>query len=188
MQQLTKKERQLTRKYIANKSSDLPFYKCYASADWFSGHELVSVYVSKKMHSGKICCCVYLIDKGCLGLKSTLYFINMDANEYEDFVDENFMREGREYEQINEETAHNLIFGGIDHAASCGFDPMDKDWAITQRFLDEDLITDGIDEIEFGKDGKPIYLTGPYDDIKKNLRVLTNNLGEDGFTYVAPPF
>lgn len=188
MRQLTKKEAQLARKYISSKSKKLPFYKCYASANWFSGHELVSVYVSKVMPSGKICFCVYLIDKGCLGLKNTLFSINYEKDEFQEFVEDNFDREEREYEEISPEEAHNIIFGGVDYALSCGFDPLDKDWTFTERFLDEDLITDGIDEIEFGKDGMPFYASGPYDNVKKNIATLTKNFGADGFHYIASPF
>ena len=41
----------------------------------------------------------------------------------------------------------------------------------------------------FGKDGKPLYIAGPHDTparIRKILRTLIDNVGEDNFDYVLP--
>ena len=183
-----KQETQLAKKYVATKAQNLPFHKCFANENWFDSHDLTSVYVSKVMPSGKICFCMYLIDKGCLGLKSTILYINAEPGDFEEFVDQGYQREGRDYVEITPSQAHNIIFGGIDYAEECGFAPMDKDWRITERFLNEDLITDEIDDIEFGKDGKPFYLSGPYDNVSKVLSTLRKNFGEDGFFYTPPLF
>lgn len=185
MHQRTQKEYQLTKKYVVNKTQNLPFYKCFANDDWFDSHALTSVYVSKVMPSGKICFCIYLIDKGCLGLKSTAFFMNLEKEAYEEWVDDGYAREERGYVEITPENAHNIIFGGIDYATECGFEPIDKDWRITERFLDEDLITDEIDEIEFGSEGKPFYVSGPYDNVNKIINTLRKNFGEDGFHYIS---
>ncbi len=188
MQQRTKQEMQLAKKYVTSKAQNLPFHKCFTNDNWFNSHDLTSIYVSRVMPSGKICFCMYLIDKGCLGLKSTAFFINAEPDEYEDLVAQGYQREGRDYVEITPSQAHNIIFGGIDYAEECGFTPMDKDWRITERFLDEDLITDEIDDIEFGRDGMPFYMSGPYDNVSKILGTLRRNFGEDGFQYTEAPF
>lgn len=185
MRQRTKQEVQLAKKYVATKAQNLPFYTCYTNDDWHDSHQLTQVYVSREMPSGKICFCMYLIDKGCLGLKSTSFFINFEKDEYEDFAYSRFSSTGQPFVEITPATAHNIIFGGIDYAEECGFAPQDKDWRITERFLDEELITDEIDNIEFGKDGKPFYMSGPYDNVSKIMGTLRKNFGEDGFIYTT---
>lgn len=183
-EQITKKEYQIIKKFIRNKTQNLEFFKCYANEDWYDSHELSSVIVSKKMQSGKICFVAYLIDKGCLGLKSTYFRMNMTEYEYDNFIDYLIESEERDFVEITAEDAHNIIFGGVDYAESCGFQPLDKDWAVSKHFLNEELITDGIDEIEFGKDGKPFYLPGPYDNVKKHLAILDKKFGEGNYDYL----
>ena len=40
--------------------------------------------------------------------------------------------------------------------------------------------------IEYGTDGKPFYVAGPYDDVERIMDRLTRKLGPDGFHFVAP--
>ncbi|MCU0448147.1 MAG: hypothetical protein MUE85_24870 [Microscillaceae bacterium] len=170
-------------KYIQTKVKALPYYECWASEGWTNSHELVTLIISKEMPSGHICLGIYLVDKGCLGLKNTYYRFNMPIEEYESFINDILMRENRDMEEIEVEDAHNLIFGAIDYADELGFKP-NKDWAITKYFLNEDLITDGIDDIEFGKNGRPIFINGPFDNIKLVLATLNRTVGEGNYDFV----
>lgn len=174
-------------KYIKTRSQKLPFGPCFASAGWFEGHgyELTVVIVSRRMPRNRFCFAGYMIDKGCLGLKSTLFRVGYSEEEYKTFVRVMSEREERPYEEITVQDAHNLIFGGIDYAEDNGFQPMDKDWNITKHLLDERQITDGIDRIQFGgENGKPLYISGPHDNVEKIIAQLRRRFGEGGFNYV----
>jgi hypothetical protein len=37
-----------------------------------------------------------------------------------------------------------------------------------------------------GKDGKPFFVAGPYDNVDRIMSKLTRKLGPDGFTYIVP--
>jgi hypothetical protein len=174
-------------KYIRTKVANLPYVVCYASADWQLSYELVTVLIGKEMPSGNICLGLFLIDKGCLGLKNTSYRFNLSPEEYESQIDKIVNAEGRDFVKISPTNMHNLIFGAIDYAEELGFQP-NKDWAITKYFLNEDLITDDIDEIPFGKDGKPFYIAGPFDNTNHIIATLKRNLGEGNFDFVIPAF
>lgn len=76
--------------------------------------------------------------------------------------------------------AHNIIYGGIDYAEELGFQPH-KLFRITEYLLNPDLIDDGIDEIEFGKDGKPFFIAGPDDNVDRIINTLKKNVGEGNF-------
>lgn len=39
--------------------------------------------------------------------------------------------------------------------------------------------------IGFGKDGKPFYVNGPYDDPEAVIRTLRRAVGDDGFDYAV---
>jgi len=180
----TREEVFKARKYITTRSNNLPFGPCYMSEDWWDSHDLVSVFVTRKMPSDQYVLCMYLIDKGCLGIKSTIYGMNYTYEELLEFIGEISTGEGREFEEVSPEDCHNVIFGAVDYAEELGFQPMDKDWKVSMHFLDEAMITDDIDKINFGKDGKPYYHQGPYDNVKKILATLRKNVGEGNFDFV----
>lgn len=185
MSNLSKNQQISPEKYIKNKSKDLPYHVCYATSEWFESWELVSVIVSKKMPSGKIIFGIYLLDKGCLGLKKTDYRFGFTEEDFEDFVEKIFEPYPVGYEEISVEDVHNLIYGAIDYAQELGFEPQKDFFTVTRFFLDEDLITDAIDDIPFGKDGKPYYFSGPYDNVAKIMATLRNKVGDGNFEFTA---
>ncbi len=121
---------------------------------------MASIAISKIMPSGKFIIAMYMVDLFYLGLKNTFYNFNLDKDEYNDFIEKLQSNQGQESCDIS--LAHNIIYGAIDFAEDLDIKPH-KDFKITEHFLNADLITDGIDEIEFGKDGKPLYIQGPND-------------------------
>ena len=81
--------------------------------------------------------------------------------------------------------AQNIIYGGVEYAEDLGFEP-DKDFNITQYLLDDVASLEFID-VEFGKDGKPFLITGPYDNLESIMRKLAKKglvLGKD-VDYIA---
>jgi hypothetical protein len=150
------------KKYIISKGRNLPFYECFINSNW-KMQCLATISISKKMPSGKFIIAVYMVDLLYLGVKNTFYNMNFDNIQYDEFIERlNENPEGQDVCDISH--AHNIIYGAIDFAEEHGVKPH-KDFAITEYLLDPDLITDEIDEIEFGRDGKPLYIQGPNDDI-----------------------
>ena len=169
-------------KYIITKAATLPFHECFISEGWIE-NGMASILLSKKMPSGKFIVGSYLIDMYCLGLKDTLFKFGFDQISYSEFLD--VFNSGQKMIDCNLTFAHNLIYGAIDFAHDLGFSPQ-KDFKITEHLLDPDLIDDGIDEIEFGKDGKPLYVAGPYDNINRILSTLDKNAGAGKYHYILP--
>jgi hypothetical protein len=168
------------KKYIQTKARNLPFHECYISEGW-GEKGLATVFVSKKMPSGKLLFGVYLVDIFCLGVKNSFYNFNLSEPEYEEVFDK--ITQNEDFEACDLEMAHNLIYGAIDFAEELGFQPH-SDFNITQYILDEDLITDGIDEIEFGKDGKPFFINGPSDNVQKVIATLNKTVGEGNYEFL----
>jgi len=169
-------------KYIITKGRKLPFYECYINSNW-KEHGLATIIISKEMPSGKFIIAVYMVDILCLGLKNTLYNFNLDSNKYNEFMER--LKDNPEGQQSCDiSLAHNIIYGAVDYAAEIGFNPQ-KDFTVTEHLLDPELITDEIDEIEFGKDGKPFYISGPDDNIPLIIGILEKNVGKDNYHYTA---
>ena len=66
------------------------------------------------------------------------------------------------------ELAREVVLGSAGYARSLGFDPH-PDFAAAEGHLGP---WTGPGAITFGKDGKPLYISGPYDDPRPVIRTL----------------
>ncbi|RLD65161.1 MAG: hypothetical protein DRI95_09320 [Bacteroidetes bacterium] len=178
---VTKSTRLSPEKYIVQKGRDLEFHECLINDNWRKSG-LAIVTVCKKMPSGNLVAGLYLLDIYCLGLKNTLYNFNMSSLEYKDFIERSYSRE-EGMDSCETTFAHNIIYGTIDYAEDLGFSP-NKDFKITEYLLVPNLISDEIDEIEFGKDGKPLFIQGPHDNAVKIINKLNETVGEGNYHYI----
>jgi hypothetical protein len=64
------------------------------------------------------------------------------------------------------------------------FEPQ-KDFSLSQFVLDETSDMDLSFDIEFGKDGKPLYISGPDDNTDYIIKKLIKNVGEGNFDYLV---
>ncbi|OQY02522.1 MAG: hypothetical protein B6I20_06830 [Bacteroidetes bacterium 4572_117] len=169
-------------KYIIQKGRDLEFHECVINDNW-SKSGLAIITVCKKMPSGNLVACLYLLDIYCLGLKNTLYNFNMSELEYEDFVEKTYSKQEGRINKCETVFAHNIIYGAIDYAENLGFLPQ-KDFKTTEFLLNPDLLSDEIDDIEFGKDGKPLFIQGPNDNATRIINKLNETVGRDNYHYM----
>ena len=119
-----------------------------------------------------------MLDRYCLGVKNAFYNCNFDDKQLEDLKQK--MQSTGEIEEVDSTYFHNLVYAAIDFAEENGFKPS-KDFALAERILDPDLIDDGIDDIEVGQDGKPLFINGPYDDVDSIVATLKRNVGEGNY-------
>lgn len=171
--------------YIKTKLSTLPM-ECFKSKGNKENEGFVTILVVRKMPSEKYCVATFLLDVYCLGIKNTGYRFALSESELKEFA-MNIGTTVGELEPVANETAHNYIYGALDYAEELGFKP-DKDWAITEYFLNPDLVTDAIDRIEFGQNGKPFYISGPYDNVNVIINTLRRTVGDGNFDFIAPIF
>ena len=172
------------KEYLKNNHAKLTFETCKINDNW-KETGMAAVIVPKKMPSGNFIIGSYLLDINCLGLKNTLYVFNLSEIGVEEF----FEKFSYKYNLIDCDLvfAHNLIYGAIDYADELGFVPH-PDFALSELLLDPELIDEGIDEIEFGKNGKPLYISGPDDNVKKILAQLERVCGTGNYHYIAHMF
>ncbi len=169
-------------KYIVKNGRALDFYECLINEGW-EENGMATITVSKQMAGGNFIIGFYLLDYFCLGVKNTSYKFNLNKHEYDEFIEMLYSRNGP---AVRHDTAfvHNLIFGALDYAEELGFPP-NKDFKITEYLLNPDLISDEIDDLEFGKDGKPLFIQGPSDNAAKILGILNKTVGEGNYDFIA---
>ncbi len=78
-----------------------------------------------------------------------------------------------------------MIYGSIEYAAQFGFTPQ-EDFALSQYVLAPRGELEEPYHLTFGKNGKPFFIAGPYDNAARILRQLEKNPGPGKFDYFAP--
>ena len=159
-----------------------PIHECLINPSW-QEQGLVTILMSRRQPDDHLAFGVFLVDIFCLGLKNT--FANVD------FAESRYVREvvGRVYEQqesepCDSELAQKIIYGAIAYARQFGFKP-NKDFRLSQHLLDAPE-TISPSDIEFGKDGKPLFVAGPDDNVQKILNQLRTTAGEGQYDYLCP--
>jgi len=161
---------------------DYPFEGCWTQPDW-DQDGLAVIVIARRQPDGKIVFGNYLVDCFCLGLKDTFFRPNvpLDQLRHQYLVK---MIPGGIPMSISVGLAHEIIYGAIEYAAQFGFQPH-PDFRRSQYILDPSDTHPRTGTVEFGKDGKPLYISGPYDDSEAMLHQLERTAGGGNFDYVV---
>ena len=166
---------------LSGRARKLPIAECWISTDW-KDHGMCTIVVARQHTNGNMTFGVYLLDTYCLGLKNTNAVFSKPAYEYEDILETMFSQHPDKM-KIDYVLAHNIIYGAIAYAEDLGFKP-EKDWALSQFILEEDTEDIELIEVEFGKDGKPCFINGPFDNINSVLAKLNKSIGEGNYEFI----
>ena len=166
---------QLARNKIL-RARDLPVHQCLITTGWRE-KGLSVVTLSRRQRNDRLLVATYLVDLYCLGLKDTFHVTDVAIPQYKTMLRDRFYVQERP-ETCSLELAHGIIYGAIDYAAQFQFAPH-KDFRITQHALEaRDSITMP-DDIEFGRGGKPLFISGPHDNARQVIRQLEAVTGGD---------
>jgi hypothetical protein len=163
---------------------EYPIHGCWIMSGW---HEsgMTPVVVAREQEPGKVMFGVYMVDLYCLGIK--------DVYTKTDYSLSKFERElpimcANQPEKCSVELAHEVIYGGMEYAQRYGFQPHpDFKVLLADLMLDPPEAHPRMDHVAFGKDGKPFYVSGPYDDERKArfiVETLMRTAGEGNFDYL----
>lgn len=164
---------------LTGRARKLPITECWISTDWQEAG-ICSIVVARKHGTGNMTFGIYLVDTNCLGLKNSNPVFNKPYYIYADLLDKIFPEHEDDKVAIDYALAHNIIYGAIAYAKDLGFKP-EKDWALSQMILEEDTEDVPLVDVEFGKNGKPFFMNGPYDNIQKCLLTLNKSVGQGNY-------
>lgn len=175
--------------YIKKYARKLPIHECLIRDDW-EETKFSPIIISRKKANGAIIAANYIVDMKCLGVKNTYFKYDLSPFSYREFVQEMGQIMGINFVSIESTLAHNIIYGAVEFAEDCGFEPH-KDFISTTEYLLDNVESIDYIEVAFGGDeGKPFFISGPYDDTKKIMATLTKTVGKGNFDYlmeVSPP-
>lgn len=193
----------LVRKLAAERAATDPdpaLVECWINAGWstaltITGHPewrdpgahdttggLVSVLVARRRrHRHTASICVYLLDVYCLGVKNAIGPDNIDDQTLRRFSARIFSGYDAPPAPAPIELARDLVLGAHDYAHRLGFEPH-PDFQQARAHLGP---WTGPSAITFGRDGKPTYIEGPYDNADHALRTLRRAVGRNGFHHTV---
>ncbi len=167
---------------MSGQARRLPIHECFLNPNWQTIG--LAVVVVSRIHVNKnISYGAYLIDTFCMGLKKTFYWVNRDASLYEKFTKEVYARIGLVRDPIDYLLVHNLVYGAIAYAHDFDLYPH-PGWLVSQFLLAEDTDEIPLIELEFGKEERPCYVPGPYDNYGEVVRNLRTHAGEGNFDMI----
>ena len=165
-------------KLIKEKARSYPITICFISRNW-KENGFAQVLIVRENGLEKAIFGAFLIDFYCLGVKDSVaeFLLIEDLKEKIKI----FM-ERDSFIQIDTMLAQNIVYGAVEYAEDLGFKP-NKEFRTAQYVLD-DLDDLEYMEVEFGKDGKPHFAAGPFDNVPLILNTLNKTVGEGNYTYM----
>ncbi len=168
--------------YLIKNAKNYPLFECLINADW-QDKGMAHIFLTRKQPNNTLILGVYLVDIFCLGLKNTFCNANLSMEEYQNL--KLSVSTESTLTACSPGKACRLIKGAIEYAKRLGFKPQ-KDFDLSQYVLEGFPDSDSDIALEFGKDGKPLYIAGPDDDFEAIMKTLKKNVGEGNFDFVAP--
>jgi len=161
-----------------------PLHECLLAREWQEPGEIIQILVARRSPTRQIAVGSFLVDLGCLGVKSAFAAFFDSQREYE-----KQLRAGMRAQQAMIKADLNLVAKiireAIAYADELGFKP-DPDYRDAMLVLgDADPNACNV-PIPLGKDGKPFFVAGPYDNVDRIMSKLTRKLGPDGFHFMVP--
>jgi hypothetical protein len=139
------------------------------------------VLIAREARYNQIKVCSYLLDVWCLGVKDAMPSRTVDRKSYQEVAESLFHLFPGKPQEITLAAAQGIIFSACEYAESLGFKPH-RDFEEARSHIGE---WDRTIRIECGHNGKPFYVSGPYDNPQKIIETLNKSVGEGNFEFMA---
>jgi len=179
------RQRALSPRGLLRASGSWPLHECLLTKEWQEERAITQILVARRSSRGQIATGTFLVDLGCLGVKSAFASLFDTRREYEQKLRARMTAQQKMIKaDIN--LVAKIIREGIAYADELGFKP-DPDYRDAMLVLgDADPDACDVPIPLGGKDGKPFFIAGPYDNVDRIMAKLTRKLGPDGFHFIFP--
>ena len=168
---------------IAKQAAIFPIYESLVPEELFTKNGIGTIIVSREMAYGDLAIGVILLDVYCLGVKNA-YFKVVSSQDYKEMLSQISM--GENLKAVEPACVRKLVEDCILFAKGIGFEPH-PDYRLAHYIFGDIDASECEEEYEFGKEGKPFYVSGPHDSsqkIHKIVETLKQTCGEGNFDYL----
>jgi hypothetical protein len=155
-----------------------PVHECLVPGNWRSPGELIQLAITRRSDAGEFAAATFLVDLGCLGIKNANTMRFTDEADYQAYLES--VPTIAPLEPISFDLAAKIVRTAIDYAASLGFRPH-RDYALAAPFLRDAQPDQADDDVPTGLGGKPYFISGPYDNVRKIIEQLNRKVGEGNY-------
>jgi hypothetical protein len=166
------------------KAASWPVHEVYLSREWPNPAQLTQILISRRGPAGQIVAGVFLVDRACLGVKNAFARGFASATDYRLDLRDHF-GDLDELVPGDANLAAKILREAIAYARNLGFEPH-PDYYLPSVLLADARPDAWPGEIRVGgPNGKPLYVSGPSDNVPRILAVLNRKLGAGGFEFLA---
>jgi len=142
---------------------------------------LVGVLLARQERASRTTVCGFLVDVYCLGVKNAIGPLTMGVGSVDTYRRAYFQAYDSPGVPIPVELAQQLVHGAVAYARELGFEPH-ADFAAAAQHLGAPA---SACPIRFGRDGKPFYVSGPYDDSRAIFQTLDTTVGKGNYSFLT---
>jgi hypothetical protein len=154
---------------------------CTTESLWSDG--IAQVLVSRQLTSGQVALAVFLVDRYCLGVKNAHCDFAARGWYFENVYEK--LARSSPIVPLTPADARQLVEGAVQYARDLGFAPH-PDYAKAKMIFGDIAPSDR--QFEFGKEGKPLFISGPHDSpgrCHSIMGILNVRCGSGGFDYLV---
>ena len=159
---------------------NFPILGCWVMEGW-QEQGITPVIVARLQADNRVVFGAFMVDIYCLGVKNALWEADVSRNRFERELPR--MCSGAP-EACESGLAHEIIYGAVDYARRYDFEPH-RDFAKASLVLDPPAAHARIHHVEFGHEGKPLFVAGPNDNAPAIVNQLMRTAGEGKFNYLV---
>lgn len=150
-------------------------------ADDTAAGGLANVLIIRQERASRVTACGFLVDVYCLGVKNAAGPVPMGSGAVQEFSGKYFSAFDDPPVSVPLELAQAVVHGAVTYARALGFEPHpDFDAAVPYLGMPA-----GPSPIRFGRDGKPFYVSGPYDKPQAVIQTLEATVGAGNYHYMV---
>jgi hypothetical protein len=169
------------RRILPRSAGEWPLKEAWLHKEWRDTGQITQILVARRGPAGQVGVGAFVVDLGCLGVKNAFGY-QIDPAEYRDLLRD--MRSRQKMVKVDLTLVAKILHEAIAYAESLGFRPH-RDYRQAAPILGDADPNACDEEIPLGKDGKPLYVSGPYDNVNAIMTKLKRAVGPDGFNYLV---
>ncbi len=158
----------------------LPFGPCFMSEQWRESHDhpgLVSILLTRVLPDGRFLSGIAMVDRTCLGIKNAFKTKPLSSAGLEQYLER--MSSANRMERVEPLETLSVVHHAIEYGRKLGFEPH-PDFP-TEIFGPR---PEALLDTAHASDPKPLYVSGPDDDVDEILRKLDETVGRGNYHFV----
>lgn len=205
--QATALVRRVAEAALANIEPDeRPVVGCWVNAGWSAGLDMTrasdwaaadplgqkpdpsgtggfaQILLARQERASRVTVTGFLVDVYCLGVKNVTDPEVMGSGSLTTYVPMYYAAFDEPPLSIRVEQAQAIVHQAVAYARGLGFEPV---VGFADAAVHLGTPPEGLPTIGFGRDGRPFYFSGPYDDPRKVVQTLERTRGPGNYDYVA---